>query len=114
MEQEACPKRIETENRNMIRSSSQMQPRFEGGANMAKKGIPNEVKLYRENDGKIRFLTEDEETLLLANCSPTLKPIVITGLHTGFRKSEVLSLTWANVDFQHRLITVEAAYAKKS
>jgi integrase len=71
-----------------------------------------EVKLYRENNGKIRFLTEEEETRLLAHCSPTLKPIVITGLYTGFRKSEVLSLTWANVDFQHRLITVGAAYAK--
>jgi integrase len=48
----------------------------------------------------------------MAPCSPTLKPIVITGLHTGFRKSAVLSPTWANVDFDHRLMTVEAAYAK--
>jgi len=71
-----------------------------------------EVKLYRENNGKIRFLTEEEETRLIAHCSPVLKPIVITALHTGFRKSEVLSLTWQHVDFQHRLITVEAAYAK--
>jgi len=30
----------------------------------------------------------------------------------GFRKSELLSLTWGNVDFRHRLITVGAAYAK--
>lgn len=37
---------------------------------------------------------------------------MIAVLHTGFRKSELLSLTWSNVDFRHRLITVEAAYAK--
>lgn len=71
-----------------------------------------EVTLYRENNGKICFLTEEEETRLLAPWISTLKPIVITALHTGFRTSEVLSLTWQHVDFQHRLITVEAAYAK--
>ena len=37
---------------------------------------------------------------------------MITALHTGFRKSEQLSLTWKNIDFRNRLITVEAAYAK--
>jgi len=37
---------------------------------------------------------------------------VITALHTGFRKSELLSLTWQDVDFQRRMITVQASYAK--
>jgi integrase len=41
-----------------------------------------------------------------------LKPLVITALHTGFRKSELLSLRWGHIDFRNHLITVEAAYAK--
>jgi integrase len=36
----------------------------------------------------------------------------MTALHTGFRKSEILSLIWGNVDFRNRLIRVEAGYAK--
>jgi len=49
---------------------------------------------------------------LLAHCGPQLKPLVMTALHTGFRKSELLSLTWGEIDFRHRVITVQAAYAK--
>jgi integrase len=71
-----------------------------------------QVKTFREENGRTRFLTEEEEARLLAHCGPDLKPLVITALHTGFRKSELLSLTWGNVDFRHRLIRVEAGYAK--
>ena len=48
----------------------------------------------------------------MPHCGPNLKPLVITALHTGFRKSELLSLRWENVDFRNRLIRVEAGYAK--
>jgi integrase len=71
-----------------------------------------QVKTFREENGRTRFLTEEEEAQLLARCGPDLKPLVITALHTGFRKSELLSLTWGNVDFRNRLIRVEAGYAK--
>jgi integrase len=71
-----------------------------------------QVRLFREHNARTRFLTEEEEAYLLAHCNPHLKPLVITALHTGFRKSELLSLRWANVDFRHRLIKVEAAYTK--
>jgi len=35
-------------------------------------------------------------------------------LHTGFRASELLPLTWDEVDFRRRTVTVRAAYAKNS
>lgn len=38
------------------------------GENSVKK-----VKLYKEDNGRIRFLTEEEEKRLLANCPPQLK-----------------------------------------
>jgi integrase len=70
------------------------------------------IRFARENNGRARFLTLDEETRLLACCVPSIKPIVMTALHTGFRMSELLSLTWADVDFRRRVVTVRAAYAK--
>jgi len=70
------------------------------------------VRFARENNGRIRMLSLDEETHLLAYCGPQLKPLVLTALHTGFRKSELLSLTWDDVDFRRHIITVRAAYAK--
>lgn len=36
----------------------------------------------------------------------------MTALHTGFRASELLSLTWKDIDFRRHMITVRATYAK--
>lgn len=71
-----------------------------------------QVRMFREDNGRTRALVEDEEARLLSHCGPYLKPIVITALHTGFRKSELLSLTWGNVDFRHHMIKVTAGYSK--
>ena len=70
------------------------------------------VRFARENNGRIRMLSLDEEAHLLAHCGPQLKPTVLTALHTGFRKSELLSLPWDDVDFRRRVVTVRAGYAK--
>jgi integrase len=70
------------------------------------------VRLYREDNARTRFLSDEEETSLLACCGPQLQPLVITALHTGFRASELRSLTWADVDFRRGVVTVRAGYAK--
>jgi integrase len=72
----------------------------------------SQVHFFREDNGRTRVLTDEEEARLLASCTPALQPLVITALHTGCRKSELLTLRWEHVDFRHHLITVEAAYAK--
>ena len=71
-----------------------------------------QVRFFREDNGRTRILTDEEEARLLACCNPYLRPLVIAALHTGFRKSELLALRWEHVDFRHHLITGEAAYAK--
>jgi integrase len=70
------------------------------------------VRLYREDNARTRFLREEEEVSLLANCGPQLKPLVVTALHTGFRASELRSLIWQDVDFRRQTVTVRAGYAK--
>lgn len=71
-----------------------------------------QVRFARENTGRVRMLSREEEIRLLAHCGPQLTPLVLATLHTGFRASELTSLTWREVDFRRRLLTVQAAYAK--
>jgi integrase len=70
------------------------------------------VRFAREDNGRIRMLSPDEETRLLAHCGSQLKPLVLAALHTGFRASELLSLTAEDVSFDRQMITVRAGYAK--
>jgi len=69
-----------------------------------------EVKLFRERNQRLRYLTIDEEKRLLDECNEYLRPIVITALHTGMRKSEILNLRWNQVDFERECVVV--VYAK--
>lgn len=53
------------------------------------------VKLRKEENTRLRFLSEDEETSLIEACGESLLAIVVGALNTGFRRGELLSLTWA-------------------
>lgn len=64
------------------------------------------VKLFKENNQRVRFLEPQERDRLLAYCPSHLKPIVITALNTGLRRGELLNLTWADVDFDRCIIRV--------
>jgi integrase len=63
----------------------------------------------KEPRGRVRYLSEDELTRLLGACresrSPHLFLVVIFALSTGARRNELLSLTWADIDFTRVLIT---------
>ncbi len=62
------------------------------------------VKLLKENNKRSRFLEEEECQILIDSAEPHLKPILITALNTGMRKTEILTLTWDNVDLKHGFI----------
>jgi integrase len=64
------------------------------------------VRLLKEPPGRLRYLTQQEMDPLVEACSPHLRPIVITALHTGMRKSEILGLKWQDVDFGAKIITL--------
>src|SRR5215813_7759852 len=69
------------------------------------------VKLVKNLRGKERFLSEGEAALLSV-CSVELRRVVETGLLTGFRRQELISLRPEDLDFARGTITVAAAYSK--
>lgn len=68
------------------------------------------VSKPREPRGRVRFLSDDERERLLRACkesaNPYLYPIVVLAISTGMRKSEILNLTWDDVDLHRGLITI--------
>ncbi len=69
-------------------------------------------KLLPENNQKERILTYEEEAKLLSLCNPYLRAIVVTALHTGMRKTEILTLKWSNVELEKDLITIDQTNTK--
>ncbi len=51
-----------------------------------------------------RWLTPEEEERLLAVCPEWLRDMVVFALNTGFRKGEILSLTWKQIDWTREAI----------
>jgi integrase len=76
------------------------------------------VKQLKESPGRTRFLAPDEINRLLEACDSGdaastlarvyLKPFVLLALNTGMRRNEILSLTRRAIDWQNRMVTLEA------
>ena len=70
------------------------------------------VKMLKEDNHKIRYLTEEEEKRLFEYLPEHLKPIVVCALQTGLRKSNILQLRWELVDLEFRFIEILAQHNK--
>jgi integrase len=65
------------------------------------------LRLLREPSGRVRYLSDDEETgLLEALPSEADRQRVLVLLNTGLRKSEFLGLLWRDVDFKAGVLTI--------
>ena len=85
--------------------------------------LPRRIRLLRENNVRIRYLSFKEYQELLLACdrlhmkrSPAsraiaidLKPILTLAVNTGMREGEILMLKWADIDFKGGNITVHVA-----
>ncbi len=58
------------------------------------------------------YLTREEIASLLAAASPRYLPLLATAIYTGMRFSEVLALSWGDVDFAAGVIHVRHALAR--
>lgn len=68
--------------------------------------IARKVKLTKENNKRLRFLSVTEMTALVDSCSRGLREIVVFALNTGCRRGEILSLKWDHVDLKHGFIRI--------
>lgn len=69
---------------------------------LAYAGFPMKVRWLQEEEKDIPTLSPTQEALLLKAAPPRMVPLLRFALHTGLRKSELLTLTWAQVDWQAR------------
>jgi integrase len=72
------------------------------------------VKFFRENNQRVRYLEPEECQALVHVCEKYprlrhLRPIVITAMNTGMRRSEILALKWEQVDLRSGIINLHDA-----
>jgi len=72
------------------------------------------VKLFRENNQRIRYLERGEVKTLIDSSAEFLKPIIIVALNTGMRQGEILRLCWDDIDFANGIITVRNSKSGES
>ena len=65
--------------------------------------VPLFPKLVKSKP-KTRWLTHEEETLLIKNAPPHLALLIQFATNTGGRRGELLNLDWKNVDLQRKQI----------
>lgn len=68
------------------------------------------VKKPQEDNRRVRFLTQEETTLLLAELHKTSKmayDIALLSYLTGIRAGEIFTLTWIDVDLSQRTIFIK-------
>ena len=64
------------------------------------------VKLFKENNQRVRFLTDEEELELRKAIGEDEWPMVAVAMHTGLRRAEQFKLRWEHVDFTNGILTV--------
>lgn len=64
------------------------------------------IKLLRENNARVRWLTDGEETRLRKEVGDEHWPYVAFALHTGLRQGEQFNLRWEHVDLVNLVLTV--------
>jgi integrase len=74
------------------------------------------MSLNQEGEGRLRWLTREEESRLLLACAPWLQDMVIVGLDTGLRRANLVGLqrAWLYHDGKVLIIPRQNTKLKKS
>ena len=69
------------------------------------------VPKLKEPQGRVRFLSDEEQAALIEACSNStnqfLLTIVLIAITTGMRKSEITNLKWSDVDLNRGIAVIE-------
>jgi integrase len=58
------------------------------------------------NQRQVRVLTPEEIGRVIAGATPRWRPLFIAAAHTGARISELLALTWADIDWDENAVSI--------
>lgn len=72
------------------------------------------VRLYQESKRRIRWITPEQVTALLAQLPAHQRDLVLFALATGLRQANVLKLTWQQVDLVRQTAWIPAEMAKNN
>lgn len=69
------------------------------------------VKLFHEDNTRLRYLTRDEYTRLIdaaktVGTSPYLVEKIVLAVHTGLRRGSLFNLRWDQIDFENRVMRI--------
>ena len=67
----------------------------------------NKIKMEKVPRGRVRYLTEGDFQKIYNACPDWSQPILIFARYTGLRMSNVLELTWEQVDLNSRKVLVQ-------
>jgi integrase len=70
------------------------------------------VRMYRENDRRVRFLTREEADRLIRELPMHLAEISRLALATGLRRANITGLEWSQVNLEKGLAWIHADQAK--
>lgn len=71
------------------------------------------VEMFREENKRERFLAPAEKENLLNKSPDWMRPILFMALNTGMRQGELLSLKWADVNLDQKVLLVRYSKAGK-
>ena len=72
------------------------------------------IPMLKEKNIRKGFFEHDEYQGLINALPSYIKPIVGFAYRTGWRKSEILNLTWDRIDFKENIVRLEAGESKNS
>ena len=79
--------------------------------NLAASNPVRRVKLFHEDNSRLRYLSREEYDRLLKaartiDTSPYLEEKIILAIHTGLRRGSLFNLRWDQIDFANRVVRI--------